>query len=177
MEEDSKIYIQRGHGSNQPGCFVPLKDLHGVRWDNESGGIHRRQRGYSLYGYVNYKDFKNILKCSGEHDYGYNDMKVLIPRVKAGEPEYKTYKYLMGLAGPKPCCPSNRPKGMPPRTTQTLILLADGAKTRGCLRNELSSLGYDLQTFPCTIKALIKQEKIICTGSPNSKNQLIQLKK
>lgn len=49
MEEDSKIYIQRGHGSNQPSCFVQLKDLHNICWDNESGGIPRRQREYSLF--------------------------------------------------------------------------------------------------------------------------------
>lgn len=170
-----EVYVQRGHGSDQYGTYINIDKISGVHWDSVSGGVHQRQNGYSLYGYIDYHTYKAELKCSGRHDYGYNDMKVLIPKVTRDDPTYAAYKELCEAAGPKPKIISTCPQGKPPCTKRILYYLNDGVETRGKLRELLYKDGYQVQTIRNALRSLIRQNKIITCGSAYSKTQIIKL--
>ena len=172
--EQEKIYVQRSYGPNQFGGFIDINEIFEVRWDNVSGGIHRYQNGYSLYGYIDYHSYQSLVKCSGKHDRGYNNMKVLIPRVSKKDPTYPAYKKLCEAAGEKPKFQSSHPCGMPPCTKRILALLSEEINTRGKLREILKSEGYQVTTIRNALRSLISQRKIICDGSPYSPKQIIK---
>lgn len=170
----NKVYVQRAYGSNQFGGYIDISEISDVRWSNVSGGTHTYRSGYSLYGYISYHKYKELVKCSGKHDWGYNEMKVLIPKVSPKDETYSAYQKLCLEAGEKPKVISNRPNGMPPCTKRILNVLSDEINTRGTLRDVLTTDGYQIITIRNALKSLIKQEKITCTGSPYSPKQIIK---
>ncbi len=174
MEGTKKIFVQRGHGSNQFGADIDIAEISDVHWDNCSGGVHRYQRGYSLYGYIDYHKYKDQVKCSGRHDYGDNDMKVLIPRVPRDDPSYSLYKILCDEAGEKPKAFPTCSRKLPPCTKQILHYLESGEMTRGELRQSLYDDEYERERVCNAIRTLIIQNKIFCIGSPYSKYQIIK---
>ena len=177
--ENLEVIIARGHGGNQLETVVLVSDISCPTWDNVSGGYHRRQSGYSLWGYVSYDEYEDKVNCSGRHSGHDNDMKVLICRAERSSPYYKGYKLLADAAGPKPKSDIslNRPKGEPPCTQKIIFILKDGPMKRGDLRKKIYDTGYRKTTFASAINRLRKQEKIICEGSPCSPNQIIRLTK
>ncbi|MEQ2425800.1 hypothetical protein [Enterocloster hominis (ex Hitch et al. 2024)] len=179
MEEKLKVIISRAHQrfGMQKSSEISVSKINDVHWSNISGGVNQRQHGYSLYGYISYKDAPTYVNCSGLHDYESNEAKVLIHKETPGSEYYPGYRYLVKQAGSKPTLPvrKTRLNGEPPCTKKILILLKRGPKTRGDIRNELSALGYETSRIRNAINQLKRQNKIICTGSPCSAFQEIRL--
>ena len=71
------VRICRHPGDYEGGPF-PADQISNVHWGCVSGGVHRQQNGFSLYGYAPYEDVMDIVACSGRHNFGYNDMKICI---------------------------------------------------------------------------------------------------
>ena len=134
--------------------------------------------GYSLYGDVAYKVAARLVKCSGRHDYGYNDAKICIPAIPNKNGKFKEgYKILCDQVGPKPKGEISklRPKGGPPCTKRILQELdLHSLVIRKELRDSLHSEGYQIKTIRNALISLKKQSKIITEGSPNSPKQIIK---
>lgn len=179
MEEDLKVVISRSHGTDQKCSEISISEILEVEWSNISGGVQRRQSGYSLYGFIPYATAMKLVNCSGEHEKYGSNARVLIRRPDSDK--YKPgYQILMRQAGPKPHSniSKERPSGQQPCTKAILSLLpSEGFQTRGNIRNELYSIGYKKSTVTNAFRTLIKNEKIHCTGSSNSKYQKIFLNK
>ena len=145
-----------------------------VHWDNISGGVNRRQAGYSLYGYIPYEDAAELIDCSGRHNYGYNDAKVCIRASDNKSERYQDgYKLLVNQAGTKPSS-STRPSGAQPCTKRILSLLDEvGEITRSELREKLMDEGYNDTTIRNAIKRLENQWKIKMDGPSQSPRQKI----
>lgn len=175
-EENLLVEITRSHGSLKV-AEISVSELYDLDWRTESGGYHKRSGGYSLYAKIPYSMMKELVDCSGKHDNGKNDGLVLILKQYPGSNYYKGYKYLLENADPKPQSDisKQRPVGQPPCTKKILSLLNDGPKTHGCVRSALLDIGYQETTIRGAIYRLKVQEKIICEGPPQSKNQLISL--
>lgn len=177
---DLKVFITR-HPQDYIGGEISISKIRDVKWDSISGGVKRKQNGYSLYGHIDYNIAKNIVNCSGFHDYGYNDAKICIPYSKNNCPEYqKGYKQLESQAEDKPPSPISitRPTGFPPCTKHILEILASNSpQTRGDLRNTVTTDGYPLKTFRSALNSLKKQGKIILEGNSCSSKQIISLTK
>ncbi len=139
---------------------ISISEISGVHWDNISGGVKRKQAGYSLYGYIDYNKAVQLVSCSGSHARYDNSAKVCIPRSENKSSPYKEgYKELKKKAGEKPKN-SVRPPGTPPCTRRILHLL-DGKPliTRGELRNLLCQEGYQVTTVRNAINALKNRAK------------------
>ena len=176
-EKELYVLIMRSHGGNK--CSpININELSNVQWGDMSGGYRKRQSGNSLYGYIPYERAMELVDCSGQHNRGYNDARVLIVKQRRNDPYYEGYKALLNEAGEKPKSRISleRPDGEPPCTQKLLSLLSTGPKTRDCIRSELLAIGYQETTIRGAIYRLKTQEKIICDGPPQSKNQLISLK-
>ena len=175
--EDLKVAITRSPYDNECG-IISISEIQNVRWDSMSGGVNRRQAGYSLYGYVKYALAAKLVKCSGRHNYGYNDAKICIPATLNKGPEYiKGYKMLCDQAGPKPQgeIRKHRPQGGLPCTKRILRELDSSYfVTRKDLRDTLHSEGYQIQTIRNAINSLKKQSKITTEGSSSSPKQIIK---
>lgn len=176
----NKVIVKRAPTDYEEGV-VDINSIYGVDWDNVSGGVHKRQAGYSLYGYISYSVAKEIgIACSGEHDFGDNDAKICIP-ASVNKGEYKEgYKELLKMAPPKPQSQlsQSRPAGQGPCTKKILHILSEsGEQERGNLRMTIKELGYKTTTFSNAIKSLLKQKKIITEGSSSSIHQIIKLNK
>lgn len=127
-----KVLIKRNVGSFNVG-EIDVDEIRGVHWDNFSGGVHRRQAGYSLYGYIDYDLACELVDCSGSHSFYHNDAKIMIPTsINKKEPYREGYDYLLHLAGRKPKnslsgSSSYRPFfSYKPCTTRILELLEEG---------------------------------------------------
>lgn len=158
---------------------VPISEIKGVKWDNISGGVYRKQAGYSLYGYIPYSLAMETVKCSGMHNSGYNSAKICIPASLNKDDMYKEgYKRLRKRAGDKPTgyIKKNRPEGGLPCTRRILAELEkeNNQITRKKLRDTLTNEGYQVKTVCGAINRLRKQSKIEVEGSPNSPNQIIK---
>lgn len=174
--EELYVEITRSHGSLKT-SVVNVNELYDPRWGNKSGGYQKKHAGSSLYAYISYRKAMELVDCSGEHDYGKNDVRVLIIKQNPKSPYYQGYQYLADLAGDKgeSLISQQRPKGQGPCTKKILALLSNGPLKRGSLRDTLCDIGYQTTTIGGALHRLKRQEKIICEGPPQSKNQLISL--
>lgn len=176
-----KVLITR-QPRNHETAEIDIDKITGVKWDNISGGVNSRQAGYSLYGYIPYSLAKDLVACSGSHDFGYNQAKICIPAsLNAGQPPYKEgYNILSDLAGKKPASQISlsRPEGAPP-CTKRIIQVVENEKsiTRRNLRETLISEGYASQTIRNALNRMIKAKRLQAKGSPYSPNQEISLPK
>lgn len=174
--EKLKVFITR-HPSDYCGDEISIDQISGVKWDCISGGVNRKQSGYSLYGYIDYSLAKDLVNCSGRHDFGYNSAKICISATSNNCPKYiEGYKILCEQAGPKP--PSqislSRPKGYPPCTKRILQILDQTTTiTRKELRGIIINDGYEPVTFRNAMKRLERKSRIILQGSSCSGNQLV----
>ncbi len=155
-DEDFKVWFSRDPYSNK-GNEYPAEKITGVRWDKVSGGLHKHQSGYSLYGYIPYKDVAELLSdCSGQHDFGDNDGKICIPASPNRKPEYRDgYKMLLEKAGPKPS--SSREHSLPP-CTQRILELAPISRVE--LFKQLNNEGYTSKRISGAITRLKNTNKI-----------------
>ena len=171
-----KVLIKRNTGSFKVG-EIDIDEISGVHWDNISGGVQRRQAGYSLYGYIDYDRACELVDCSGSHYYYHNDAKILIPAgINKEEPYREGYKYLLHLAGIKPKN-SFRVSGSTsykPCTTRILELLEEGDIERKQLRDKLKAEGYTVNRICGALKRMWKDDRIDTHGSSNSPHQIIQ---
>ena len=176
--ETLKVVVRRGI-TDYVEDEVDISEIDGVHWDNISGGVHKKQGGHALYGYISYELAEKLnIKCSGRHNWGYNSAKVCIPAV-CNKGEYrKGYNSLLKQAGEKPQSDisKNRPAGQGPCTKKILYLLGQQKMfERGELRQMILDIGYGVDTFQRAIKQLEKDNKIILKGSSNSKYQKVSL--
>lgn len=173
-----KVWICRQPG-NQYGGEYEVSKIWNPHWDTVSGGVHSRSGSYHLFGYIPYSDAKNLVKCSGRHDYGSNDAKICILKSSNSCPEYiDGYKQLVAEAGPKPTSivSRRRPTGKPPCTKAILAELnKNDFLTRKDLRQQLLDSGYYSNTILGAIRRLTQQNKIILSGSSHSPKQIIKI--
>ena len=155
-------------------AVISIDYIENIIWDNISGGVNRRQAGYSLYGYIPYSlAAKLTIGCSGRHDYGYNDAKVMIPKRKNRDERFRAgYRALFELAGEKPIVRYRLP-GLPPCTQFAERLLHEKPYTRAELRAKLFAEGYYFQTIRGALNRLEKQGRIRCKGSSRTQKQLL----
>ena len=177
--EEGKVVICRMPGGRDAGEYKTRK-IHGVHWSQQSGGVHKVSGCYHLYGYAPYSEVKDIVDCSGMHDFGYNDMKICILKSHNISSQYrKEYLKLERQAGEKPrsIISKNRPKGGIPCTNRILAILNTKSPiTRGELRTMLVKEGYAVETFRGAAKRLYLQKLIFMEGAAYSPAQLIHLK-
>ncbi len=153
-----KVYICRSISSSKPGNECPVHEISGVKWDRISGGVHAPQKGYSLYGYIPYELGLKLLpeSCSGQHNFGDNDMKIAIPASRNENSVYREgYKMLLEKAGPKPS--SNRKSSLPPCTKRILEM---APISREELFKQLKSEGYTSYRISGAISQLIETNRI-----------------
>ena len=165
------------HPSDNTINEISISEIGNVHWDNISGGTQNKSGSYSLYGYIEYSLAAKLVKCSGRHDYGYNQAKICIPKRANSSSKYMDgYKELLKQAGDPPpsIISQNRPKNAPPCTKAILGLLKNSDLTRGELRQLLLVKGYQSNTILNAIRSLQKNEKIITKGSNYSKYQIIK---
>lgn len=177
-EEDKlKVCICRAPGDFTVG-EIEISKIFNVKWDQISGGVKKRQGGYSLYGYIEYSLAVKLVNCSGMHDFGYNYAKICIPESINKSEEYREgYRILKKEAGSKPTgsIKKNRPVNGMPCTKRILKEIdKEGVVTRKALRDKLHEEGYRIKTICNAINSLRKQNKICVTGSPNSPKQIIR---
>ena len=153
----------------------PAERIQNVKWDNISGGVNKKQAGYSLYGYIPYKEAAKLIDCSGQHDFGYNDAKVCIRAIDNKDPSYKKgYNYLMKCAGTKPYSNYNA-AGLPPCTKRILLILDEKEEiTRLELREKLQNEGYNNDLVCGAIKRLEKSQRITISDARNPQKRIIR---
>lgn len=172
-----KVFICRNPGDYQGG-EISIDEISDVRWDNISGGINKKQAGFSLYGYIDYRLAAKLVACSGAHDYGDNVAKICIPGTNSKNPDHKEgYKILSKRAGEKPKSNRSKPSGLPPCSKRILQILDQVESiTRKELRNQLIEEGYHGNTIRNIINYLKRGNRIITHGFGTSPNQIIQRK-
>lgn len=172
-----KVLIKRNVGSFNVG-EIDVDEIRDVHWDNISGGVHRRQAGYSLYGYIDYDLACELVDCSGSHSFYHNDAKILIPSgINKKDPYSEGYEYLLSLAGKKPKSFSLQLVGRSsytPCTVRILKVLEEGSIERKQLREKLKAEGYPVNRICGALKVMVNDGRIIEHGSPNSPHQLIE---
>ena len=177
MDEHELVVVISRQPSAHVGNEILIAEIEDVKWDNISGGVNKKQSGYSLYGYIPYKLAKKYVDCSGEHDYGYNMAKICIPASANKDAKYKEgYNVLCKLAGKKPegGIKDKRPEGGKPCTKRILMILDEQEFIyRGELRIKLKDEGYKVN-IGGAINRLRDQSKIITEGSPQSPKQIIR---
>lgn len=175
--EDLKVVISRTPYDDESG-EISIEKIWDVKWDSISGGVNRKQTGYSLYGYIDYALAAEKVKCSGKHNFGKNSAKICISKSKNRSAEYREgYSVLCKEAGEKPKSDISkyRPAGLPPCTKRILQKLEPmGYIMRKDLREILQLEGYQKTTIRNAIKNLERQSKIVSEGSPNSKKCIIR---
>lgn len=185
MEEDYTevltVLISRASGDPYK-AEISINEIDNVHWDDVSGGAHKVNGYYSLFGYIPYELACSCgISCSGRHSYYHNDAKICIQfQINQSEKFKQGYQALLNEAGPKPesKISRNRPYGAGPCTKYILTRLNFSSikqLTRGEIRNELYTIGYKSYTVSNAFRALLIQEKIQNVGSPNSKYQIIIL--
>lgn len=178
MEEDYKVFITR-HSQDGWGGEISISEIERPHWDNCSGGVRKRQGGYSLYGYIDYGLAASLVKCSGMHGGYGNSAKICIPASCNRDEKYrKGYKELVDLAGDKPRSETSfhRPQGAPPCTKRIFQIVSEKISiTRGELRDILYEEGYYTTTIRNALRTLIEQKKIVTEGSAYSPKQKIKV--
>lgn len=174
------VLICRHPGDYECGPYMADK-ISGVHWDCVSGGINRRQHGFSLYGYVDYEDAMDIVACSGRHNFGYNEMKICITAsANKDDSRYRAAYYsLVEKADEKGRCgiARNCPPGFPSCTKRIReVLSKNNETTKRELKSTLLAEGYQAETISESIKNLRYQEVLETEGNPCSLSQVIRLK-
>lgn len=174
------VLICRHPGDYEGGPF-PADKISNVHWGCVSGGVNRRQNGFSLYGYAPYEDVMDIVACSGRHNFGYNDMKICITAANNKDnPKYRAAYYsLVEKADEKSRCgiAGKCPPGAPSCTKRIREIMAEKkTTTRRELRNSLLDEGYKTETIRDAIKNLRYQEFLEAEGDWRSPSQIIRLK-
>ena len=177
MGDYELVVVISRHPSAHTSSEILISEIEGIKWDNLSGGVNKKQSGYSLYGYIPYELAKKYVDCSGNHDYGYNMAKICIPESLNKDAKYiDGYNILCKLAGKKPdgVIKSKRPKGGKPCTKRILMILDEQEFIyRGELRTRLKDEGYKV-IVRNALYSLRKQSKIKTEGSPYSPKQIIR---
>ena len=173
----SVVLIIRGRGSMADEVIIcrSLRDkkfdtisiwcITGIHWSNVSDGKHKKQNGYSLYGYIPYGLLlKKNVSCSGKHFYKYNLAKICIPAYRNKEKIfYEHYIDLVKEAGVKPQRQiiNNRPIDQGPCTKKLLECLSKVPfMEREELQDNLLILGYKKTTISNAIYYLSRKKKI-----------------
>jgi len=163
------VIIQRTPRSSIKCNTVDIEELQDFEWSYQSGGYQESTADPYLYAKILYTRAMELVDCSGEHNFGDNLAKVLIPKGK-NKKEYKEgYNECANRAGEKPASyvSKTRPKGYPPCTKYILEILEkqpDKQMQRLELRKEVigeyPEEKYPEKTYYSAIKALKKQGKI-----------------
>ena len=152
---------------------ISVNEIDYPHWSYISGGYGARFGFSSIYGYIPYSKAMGLVDCSGNHNYGYNNVKVCIPASLNKEGNFKEgYDYLVkhasGVKGMSSIS-CNRPEGWKPCTKTILGILAeqkDSKMVRQELRNKIGrkyradGIGFENKTICGAIKNLYKQGKI-----------------
>lgn len=178
-EQKYVVYISRHPGDYTGGEYDASK-INRVHWGRTSGGVHKLQSEYSLYGYVPYADAMDIVACSGRHDFGYNDMKICIVGVNNKDnAKYRAgYYHLVEQADERAGCgvAANCPKGAPICTKRIREILNQRKKLyRRELRSILCEEGYGVVTIRESIKNLCHQGILEVEGDSRSPLQVIRI--
>ena len=100
--QNLEVIIKRSR-SDWHQATIDVEKINNPHWDRISGGICEVQRGFSLYGYIDYSLAEELVACSGSHAYHNNEAKIMIPENLNSKLPYKTgYNYLKEKAGKKP---------------------------------------------------------------------------
>ena len=170
-----KVLIKRNADSFKVG-EIDAEEIFNVRWDNISGGVNKRQAGYSLYGNIDYDKASDLVACSGRHGFYNSSAKVMIPANLNKEAPYREgYKYLANLAGEKPRPESEYVARKMPCTKRILEELEDGGVERKVLRDKLQEEGYPVNRIAGALKRMVNDGRIVAQGSPNSPHQLLEI--
>ena len=176
-EDKLKVYICRAP-DDFIGGEIEISEISGLKWDQISAEVNKRQSGYSLYGYINYGMAKQLVKCSGMHDFGDNSAKICIPESNNKDEKYgEGYRILKRKVGRKPTgsIKENRPVNGMPCTRRILKEIdKEGFVTRKALRDKLHEEAYRIKTVCNGINYLRRNNKVCVEGSPNSPKQLIR---
>lgn len=164
------VRIDRGAWSTIQGV-VAVEEITGIKWDDIGGGVGNPQKGYSLYGYINYNLAAESVNCSGEHEYFGNGAKIRILSKKKNSPYYAGYKYLCDLAGGR----KSAYYGKHTAKSMLALLKENGQMEREKLREALAEIGCSLYAFSKNVRRLKEAGKIKCTGPENSPYQKIEL--
>ena len=158
MQKELEVFICRTINRTEDGVAISISEISGVHWDNISGGVHRRQAGYSLYGYIDYDLAYEFGLCSGRHSYYREDAKICIPN-SCNKGDYrKGYLELKRDAGEKPKANYRKPR-QKPCTQQVCLLLSEVPYFfRKDLRQRLKEMEYTVN-IARALKRLIEQGK------------------
>lgn len=176
--EDYKVFITR-HPQDYEGGVIPISEITGLKWEDQSGGVGKRHGGYCLYGYIDYNLAAKTVRCSGEHEGYHKQAKIFIPKSSNAEGDYeKGYKELLKIAPEKPESKISlqRPKGAPPCTKRILQVIGENPSiTRGEIKSSLCNEGYPNTTVCNSLKTLIRNQKITTEGSSYSPYQKFKI--
>lgn len=183
-----KVFIARDCTCKK-NAEVDISIIDNPKWDNVSGGTHRKQFGHSIYGWIPYDIASDLDLNSGlDEKYG-NGTKIVIPaRSNNKEPFKEGYKILKDKAGPKP--PARLP-GQIPCTKRILEILSE-TKGKGIsfrnLKMKLDNEQYrgkekeeeykdHCHIVSIALSALRKTNRVITEGPSNSPDKVIKLPK
>ena len=153
---------------------VDVDVIKNPHWGYISGGVKKVQSGYSIYGYIPYALAAAFNLASGDHNFGYNTAKIVIPASRNSEPPYQEgYRILCDKSGPKP---HFRPKGQKPCTKRIMELLEAGEIQRRELRQILLSEEQPRNRIARAIRRLADTGRIECHGASNNPKQILRKK-
>ena len=166
-----------------PGYYTKIGEINidaisHVIYDNISGGINKRQPGYSLYGYIDYSVAMELVDCSGEHEEIARSAKICIPKkLNTKEPYWSAYRELESRVEnyhPTGMIKRRRPEGGKPCTKRIEDILTDVKEIRRKeLRNMLAKEGYYEATVRSALKTLEWEGRL--DFSESSGNKLSQI--
>lgn len=168
--KDLKVIICRQPKSDYRG-EVSVDIIRKPHWSNIAGGIQSRMNNFYLCGYIPYSVAVETVACSGLHDFGNNEAKIVICKSHNKGKYAEGYAYLAALAGRKSLTsPANSEKAKP-CTKKILELLESQSLTRKELREQLLDLGYRAVTYQNAVRNLYRQGKIIIKNVRSTAHQ------
>lgn len=157
-----KVLIKRNIGAYSDVGEIDVDEIHGVFWDNVSGGVHAKHAGYAIYGYIDYNLASQLVSCSGTHAHYGNPAKIMIPAsLNKGEPYREGYRQLVERCVPKPAYHA-RPVGLKPCTKRIIEVLKEkGPASRGELRRILLFERYSKGLIARALNHMGKDGRIV----------------
>ena len=179
-----KVIITRNQNNYIKSGEIDATIIESPRWDDISGGCKQKNSGYALYGYIDYSIAKELVDCSGMHEFGDNSAKICIPFSLNNKKEYQEgYLYLVEHAEnekPQSKISINRPIGWKPCTKYILDMLEEhGEMTRKELREMIRSdyysgkEGYELNTIRQALKRLQRTNRVVISSNTDYDKQII----
>ena len=161
---EGEVVISRSLGDSKFDT-ISVWCITGVHWSNISGGLHKKENEYSLYGYIPYGLLlKKNVACSGRHFNKYNLAKICIPIYKNVDKQFwGQYISLLKEAGAKPKdqIGRDRPREQEPFTKKILGFLSKVPfMDMEELREEILAFGYKKSTIYNAIYYLRRKNKI-----------------